>query len=111
MAGQSLAEIKEQGVPYVIGEKSYDDQGRARVFQVNRGHLRLYAHAETGRVLGAEMIGPEMEHIAHLLAWSIGFGATVDELIAQPFYHPTIEEGLLDALRVAKQTLEEHKNN
>jgi dihydrolipoamide dehydrogenase len=99
LAGATHRELKAQGIPFVIGEKSFDDQGRARVFQINQGHLRVYAHAETGRILGAEMIGPGMEHLAHLLAWAIGLEATVSQLIAQPFYHPTLEEGLLDALR------------
>jgi dihydrolipoamide dehydrogenase len=48
------------------------------------------------------MIGPDAEHIAHLLAWVIQLGQTVDGVLALPFYHPVVEEGLRTALRDAK---------
>lgn len=45
------------------------------------------------------MMGPEVEHIAHLLAWAHQQGMTVDQMLDMPFYHPVIEEGLRTALR------------
>jgi dihydrolipoamide dehydrogenase len=67
--------------------------------RVGAGRLHLYGARGTGHLLGAEMIGPRAEHLAHLLAWSIGSGLTVGEILAQPFYHPVLEEGLRTALR------------
>ncbi|MEM8827016.1 MAG: dihydrolipoyl dehydrogenase, partial [Pseudomonadota bacterium] len=63
------------------------------------GVLHVYGEQETGRLLGAEMIGPGAEHIMHLIAWTIDTGATVTEAIGRPFYHPVLEEGLRTALR------------
>ncbi|SDV50032.1 dihydrolipoyl dehydrogenase [Chitinasiproducens palmae] len=91
----------------VAGQSSFDDQGRARIEQVNRGLLRVYADKATRRLLGAEGIAPHAEHFAHLLAWSIQRGATVDELITMPFYHPVFEEGVRSALRDAMARLVE----
>jgi dihydrolipoamide dehydrogenase len=82
-----------------FGEASYDDQGRARVMAENRGRLRVYGEPGSCRLVGAEMIGPRMEHVAHLLAWSIATEMTVEEALRMPFYHPTLEEGLRTALR------------
>jgi len=65
----------------------------------NRGHLRVYGDIATGRFLGAEMAGPDAEHIAHLLAWALQAELTVADMLAMPFYHPVIEEGLRTALR------------
>ena len=45
------------------------------------------------------MVGPACEHLAHLLAWAGEQGMTIDQMIAMPFYHPVIEEGLRTALR------------
>lgn len=73
--------------------------------RVNKGLLRLYGEVETGRLLGAEMIGPAAEHLAHLLAWSLQSGATVSELLARPYYHPCIEESLRTALRDLEKAL------
>ena len=81
------------------GEVDFGDQGRSRVMQVNQGSLRVYGDIATDRFLGAEMIGPRTEHIAHLLAWSHQMGLTVTQMLAMPFYHPVIEEGLRTALR------------
>ena len=82
-----------------IGEVSFEDQGRARVMLRNRGHLRVYGDKATGRFLGAEMAGPDAEHIGHLLAWALQAGLTVSDMLAMPFYHPVVEEGLRTALR------------
>ena len=81
------------------GEVSFEDQGRSRVMLRNRGHLRVYADPNTGRFLGAEMAGPDAEHIGHLLAWALQAGMTVAQMLDMPFYHPVVEEGLRTALR------------
>jgi dihydrolipoamide dehydrogenase len=86
----------------VTGVVSFEDQGRSRVMLRNRGLLHVYADVESGVLLGAEMIGPDAEHIAHLLAWSLQSGHTVDRMLEMPFYHPVVEEGLRTALRDAK---------
>jgi pyruvate/2-oxoglutarate dehydrogenase complex dihydrolipoamide dehydrogenase (E3) component len=83
----------------VVGSASYDDQGRAKVFATNRGCVKIYADARTGRLLAATMVGPAVEHSAHLLAWAIQQGLSADEILARPFYHLAYEEGLKPALR------------
>jgi dihydrolipoamide dehydrogenase len=40
--------------------------------------------------------------MAHLLAWVIHLEQTVDNVLALPFYHPVVEEGLRTALRNAQ---------
>jgi dihydrolipoamide dehydrogenase len=82
----------------LIGEASYDDQGRAKVFLQNSGLIRIYGD-ENGLLLGAEMIGPAVEHSAHLLAWCVQQKLKASEVLRFPFYHPTFEEGLRSALR------------
>jgi dihydrolipoamide dehydrogenase len=85
--------------PHAIGEVSFEDQGRSRVMLRNKGHLRVYADPSSGRFLGAEMVGPDAEHIGHLLAWALQNRMTVDKMLSMPFYHPVVEEGLRTALR------------
>jgi dihydrolipoamide dehydrogenase len=103
MAGQMWSQVK--GRDPVVGRVSFEDQGRARVLLQNRGRLNVYAERGTGRFLGAEMIAPRAEHLAHLLAWAHQQGLTVDQMLAMPFYHPVIEEGLRTALRDAAAQL------
>jgi len=63
----------------------------------------VYANRETQRILGAELIGPGAEHLAHLLALAIDQKMTLADMLAMPFYHPTIEEGLRTALHKARK--------
>ena len=82
-----------------IGEVSFRNQGRSRVMLVNQGHMRVYAEQGTGLFIGAEIVGPAAEHLAHLLAWAHQQKMTIAEMLDMPFYHPVIEEGLRTALR------------
>jgi dihydrolipoamide dehydrogenase len=90
---------------FVTGAVSFEDQGRSRVMLRNRGVAHVYADVATGRLLGAELIGPDAEHLAHLIAWVVQLGLTVREVLALPFYHPVVEEGLRTALRDAEAKL------
>ncbi len=83
----------------ITGTSDFDDQGRARVEGINEGKLTLYAAAPEGRLIGADLVAPAGEHLAHLLAWAIETGCTASQLLELPFYHPTVEEGLKEALR------------
>ncbi|HFC1082154.1 TPA: dihydrolipoyl dehydrogenase [Neisseria gonorrhoeae] len=94
-----------QADEFVIGEVSFKNQGRSRVMLVNKGHMHLYAEKATGRFIGAEIVGPAAEHLAHLLAWAHQMKMTVPQMLDMPFYHPVIEEGLRTALRDADAKL------
>lgn len=106
MVGQSHRELTQTGVDFETGELDWNDQGRARVMLVNKGLLRVYGERNTGKFLGAEMIGPRAEHLAHLLAWAYQSDLTVAEMLERPFYHPVIEEGVRTALRNLNFALE-----
>ena len=88
-----------------VGTVDYGKQGRARVMNLNEGLVRIYGEAHTGMLLGAEMLGPRVEHTAHLLAWAIEQKLTVSEVLAMPFYHPVFEEGIRTALRNLESNL------
>jgi dihydrolipoamide dehydrogenase len=92
-------------VHHVTGAVSFEDQGRSRVMLRNRGLLHVYAEVETGLFLGAEMIGPDAEHIGHLLAWARQMNLAVEQMLEMPFYHPVVQEGLRTALRDAQAKL------
>jgi len=104
VVGARRADLNEQRI--AMGEVSFEDQGRSRVMLRNKGLLHVYADCATGRFLGAEMIGPDAEHLAHLLAWALQMRLTVAQMLEMPFYHPVVEEGLRTALRDAQAKLE-----
>ena len=97
--GMSLPEIQAAALEYVIGKVSFDNQGRSRVMGVNCGLLHIYGCKQTDKILGASMVGPDAEYIAHILAIAITNDLSIKDVLETPFYHPTILEGLRTALR------------
>ena len=98
--------IATVGVPWrdldenntAVGEIRFGPVGRALIMGSNRGMLRVYAERGTGKLLGASMVAPRGEHLAHLIAWAIERGLTAIDLLRVPYYHPAIEEALQAAL-------------
>lgn len=98
--GLTLEQLERQFADrFVVGQASFEDQGRSRIMLRNKGILKVYAERGSELFLGAEMFGPAAEHIGHLLAWAAQQGLTVGEMLDMPFYHPVIEEGVRSALR------------
>ena len=89
----------------VIGSAQGDANGRSRVMGAEGNLVRLYVDRSNGRLLGAGLFAPRGEHLAHLLAWAIQRGETVESLLAMPYYHPSIEELVQSALKDAGRQL------
>ncbi len=81
------------------------DNGRARVDGRDPGLLRVYVRREDSVIIGGEMFGPQVEHLAQMLAWMAQLEMTIEAALALPFYHPTLEEDLRACLRAAKGQL------
>jgi dihydrolipoamide dehydrogenase len=108
-------EIAMVGLPYaalpegsVRASHDFSRQSRALAMRSAAGRLELYAEPGSGRLLGAELMTPHGEHLAHLLALAIERELSVAEILTMPVYHPVLEEGLRSALRsLAKKAYDE----
>ena len=89
----------------VVGAVDGAGSGRSKLMQAPHHLLRLYAERSTGKLLGASMFCARGEHLAHLLAWAIQRGETIDALLQMPYYHPTMEEMIDTALRQMRRAL------
>ena len=81
-----------------VAQRRFGPNGRALIMGQNRGLLRVYANRRDQRLVGASMVGPRVEHLAHLLGWAVEERMTVERALEMPFYHPVIEEALQEAL-------------
>ncbi len=95
--GPPLSELSGRDI--ATGSADFSAQARVRIAESTAGVLRIHAERDTGRLLGAEMAVPAAEHLAHLIALAVERHATVADMLAMPFYHPVLEEGLRSALR------------
>lgn len=104
LAGAGWDEIAAREGGIAIGTAAFDGAGRTRLQRAAGGAVRIYAARADGRLLGAALLGPEVEHPAHLLAHAIGRGDGVEDILRMPVYHPTHEEVLRRALRDARRS-------
>ena len=105
IAGQNFAMLSKSDTTFITGFASYEKQGRALVLGKNKGAVEVYVDEQSRKLLGAELFVESAEHMTHLLSWIIAEQLTIDEILAKPFYHPTLEEGLRTALKHARRQL------
>lgn len=95
--GADWTEVEDLDV--VAATADFSGSGKALIMGENKGGARLYADRQDGRLLGAALCAPEGEHLAHLLSLAVDRGMTVHDLVLMTTYHPSLEEGLLRALK------------
>ncbi|MCU4415228.1 dihydrolipoyl dehydrogenase [Acinetobacter sp. WU_MDCI_Axc73] len=105
IVGQSYKQLQDKNIDFVTGSVSYEKQGRALVLGKNIGSVEIYIDKKTQKLLGAELFVHSAEHLAHLLCWMIQQEITLDEILEQPYYHPTLEEGLRTAFKHARRQI------
>ena len=103
IVGKSFKQLEDQQVEFIRGFISYENQGRALVLGENSGGIEVYIDKKSGKLLGAELLCSQAEHLAHLLAWTIDADQDIHQILAKPFYHPTLEEGLRTAFKHARR--------
>ncbi|WP_185827530.1 dihydrolipoyl dehydrogenase [Halomonas nitroreducens] len=105
IVGQSFQRL--QGREIVIGELPFASP-RHVVWNKVQGHIQVYLDARSGAILGAELLGYQAEHLAHLLALAITHGMTAEQVLEMPIYHPSAEELLRDVLIDAQKKRRSH---
>jgi dihydrolipoamide dehydrogenase len=107
MVGSHYEQLKNTHRSFVVGKADFQQQSRAMLEQRNTGLLHLYADRNSAHILGAELVCPDAEHLAHHLAMAIQYQLTVFDVLLLPYYHPTVEEALRTALQDAANQLRE----
>lgn len=106
VVGRTYKELTEAGIDFVIGKAAYEKQGRALMTAQNAGRAHIYGDRRDGTILGAELMAPRGEHLAHLLAWLISLNQRAVDTLSLPFYHPTLEESLRKTFRELAEATE-----
>jgi len=82
------------------------NNGRAIVMDQDFGLICLFADKQTGCLIGGELVMPQAEHLAHLLAWCVQQQMTVAHILTMPFYHPVLEEAVESTLKMLLDKLQ-----
>jgi dihydrolipoamide dehydrogenase len=101
VVGRSYSQLVNEEADFVIGDVPFTSP-RHMVWNKTDGRIQVYAQRSSGQILGAELLGHQAEHLAHLLALAITHGLSVDDFLKMPIYHPSAEEVLKRAIEQAK---------
>ncbi len=102
IVGQSFRQLEGTGI--VIGDVPFNSP-RHEVWKKTQGRMQVYLDAHSGEILGAELLGYQAEHLAHLLALAITHKMTADQVLDMPVYHPSAEEVMKKAVSDARYQL------
>lgn len=99
--GKTEEELKEAGVDYSKGKFPFMANGRARAIGDTEGYVKILAHAQTDRVLGVHILGPQAGDLIAEAALAIELGATSEDIARTSHAHPSLSEAIKEAALAA----------
>jgi dihydrolipoamide dehydrogenase len=95
--GQTEEQLKAAGIPYKVGRFPFSASARARAKAQTYGLAKVLAHAETDRILGVHIVGPEAGSLIHEAVVAMEFSGSADDVARSCHAHPTLPEALKEA--------------
>ena len=92
---------KEAGKKFKVGKFPFMASGKARAIGESEGFVKVLIGDPHGELLGAHIIGPEATEMIAELGLAITLEATWEEIEATIHAHPTLSEGVREAVEVA----------
>ena len=95
--GKTEEQLQELGENYKKGSFPFVASGRAKALGCTEGWIKVLAHAETDRLLGVHILGPNASEVIAEATLAMEFSATAADLACSFHAHPTLAEGLREA--------------
>ncbi len=96
--GMTEAKAKETGRKVKIGKFPFTANSRASIVGAHEGFIKVVSDANYGEILGVHIIGPSATELIAEATAAIELEATVQDLMYTIHAHPTLAEGMLDAV-------------
>ncbi|KAB2884316.1 MAG: dihydrolipoyl dehydrogenase [Albidovulum sp.] len=93
--------LKEAGTAHVVGKFQFIASGRARAMAATDGLVKVLGDAETGRILGAHVLGRNAGELIQELVLAMARGATLADVAATSHAHPGMGEAVKEACLAA----------
>jgi len=103
--GLTETEAKQRGVEIRTASFPWAASGRALGIGRPEGHTKLILDAESGRILGAGMVGPHAGELIAELVLALELGADAEDLALALHPHPTLSETVALAAELAEGTI------
>jgi len=95
--GKTEQELKAQGANYNVGSFPFAASGRAMAANDTQGMVKILADADTDRILGVHVLGPQASEMVAQAVISMEFDASAEDLGLIMFAHPTLSEAVHEA--------------
>ncbi|ODV98170.1 hypothetical protein PACTADRAFT_655 [Pachysolen tannophilus NRRL Y-2460] len=95
--GQNEEELKAAGIKYKIGKFPFIANSRAKTNQDTDGFVKFIADAQTQRVLGVHIIGPNAGEMIAEAGLALEYGASTEDIGRVCHAHPTLSEAFKEA--------------
>ncbi|PGH16596.1 dihydrolipoyl dehydrogenase [Helicocarpus griseus UAMH5409] len=95
--GQNEAEVKAAGIKYRVGTFPFSANSRAKTNLETEGQVKFIADAETDRILGVHIIGPNAGEMIAEATLAIEYGASSEDVARTCHAHPTLAEAFKEA--------------
>ncbi len=95
--GKTEQALKADGIAYNVGSFPFAANGRALAANDSAGLVKILADAETDRVLGCHIIGPNAADLAQQVVIAMEFSASAEDLGLTIFAHPSLSEAVHEA--------------
>jgi dihydrolipoamide dehydrogenase len=108
--GKTEAQLKAEGIAYKVGSFPFAAVGRAVAMNEPAGLVKIIAHAESDRILGLHLCGPNVSELVHEGVVAMEFHGSAEDLARICHAHPSLSEAVHEAaLAVDKRAI--HKAN
>ena len=98
VVGLTEAECKAEGIPAKAGKCTMFGNAKTVIMDGDRSFMKVVAHAETHKVLGAQLMCEHATDMISQIAQAIANDMTAQQLLLAMRPHPTFEEVLTEAL-------------
>lgn len=90
--GQTEEQLRQAGVPYVVGRGRYELNPRGQIVGDTHGVLKLLCGALDGRVLGVHIVGHSASELIHVGQAYLTSGSTCSLIAGSVFNYPTLAD-------------------
>ena len=95
--GETEESLKAGDRAFKVGRFSFMGNGRAKAIRAAEGFVKILADAQTDRILGAHILGPQAGELLHEICVGMEFGAAAEDLALTCHAHPTLSEAVREA--------------
>lgn len=95
--GKSEQEVKTAGIKYKVGNFPFSANSRAKTNDDSEGMIKIISDAETDRILGAHIIGPNAGEMIAEAVLAMEYGASSEDVARTCHAHPTLSEAFKEA--------------